>query len=385
MQSSRPGRSRGEVAIDVVAQVFESSGWDTELPHRQEQPMADLLVRQGRRRFAVEVKSLAEGRPDRVIPLLTQALFQANSYARALGDSQPLAVVCVDDASLSIVKQIDSFFERYAPEMAVGIVTNTGWRYFRGDGLQDLNSQDEPTSQRWPVGAPATSSPVNLFSDLNQWLLKVLLAPDIAEGMLQAPRSRYRSGAELAAAANVSSMSVSRFMQQLRLEEFIDESSHRFVLVRRAELLRRWQAAAARTPVDLPMRFLIKASPQVQIHKLLQEHQREACLGLFAAADALNMGHVSGVPPYILVERLPRVIDRPWRGVTIVGPSEKPDFILRQAHFPKSTFRGAVQRDGSYASDVIQTWLDVANHPSRGREQAEFIYTKHIQSVTQLQ
>ena len=381
MQSFRPGGSRREVAVNLVAQVFESSGRKVEIPQRLDESMPDLLVYQDGRQFAVEVKSLAEGRPDRAIPLLTQALFQANSYAAALGNAYPMAVVCVDDASLSIVKQIDSFFERYAPDMAVGIVAVTGWRYFRGGGLQDLNLEDKPTSRHWLLGTTASSSPVNLFSDLNQWLLKVLLAPDIAESLLQAPRLSYRSGAELAAAADVSNMSVSRFVQQLKLEEFIDESSHRLVLVRRAELLRRWQAAVARTPVEVPMRFLIKASPQVQIHKMLQEHRGASCLGLFAAADALHIGHVSGVPPYILIDKLPQGIDKPWRGVTIAAPSERPDFILRQAHFPKSTFRGAVQRDGAYASDVIQTWLDVSNHPSRGSEQAELIYRKHMQMV----
>ena len=43
-----------------------------------------------------------------------------------------------------------------------------------------------------------------LFSDLNQWMLKILLAPPlIPEGFLLAPRERYRNASQLAEAAGV--------------------------------------------------------------------------------------------------------------------------------------------------------------------------------------
>jgi hypothetical protein len=58
-----------------------------------------------------------------------------------------------------------------------------------------------------------------------------------------------------------------------------------------------------------------------------------------------------------------------------------PDLIVRQALSPKSVFRGAVHHNGSIVSDVIQVWLDVANHPSRGEEQANLIYEKAIRPI----
>jgi len=383
MPSLTADRSRAIVAVDVVATLFESNGWIVEVPQSEAQPSADLIVRKGGRQFAVEIKSLAEGRPDRVIPLLAQALLQAKAYATLLGAAEPMAVIYVQAASLSLIKQIESFFDRYAPETALGIVTSRGWRYFRGNGLHELTSQDKLDSRSW-TGATAANAPVNLFSDLNQWLLKVMLAPDLPEHMLRAPRGNYRSGVDLASAADVSTMSVSRFVQQLKLEGFLAEHSQRLVLVRRAELLRRWQAAVVRQPAELPMRFLIKAPVQMQLHTLLRAQQYGSCLGLFAAADALGMGHVSGVPPYMLVDKLPHAGDQQWRGVA-ASQADKPDFVVRQALSPKSTFRGSVQIDGVYASDVIQTWLDVAHHPARGKEQAEFIYRKYLQPLTQTQ
>jgi hypothetical protein len=65
----------------------------------------------------------------------------------------------------------------------------------------------------------------------------------------------------------------------------------------------------------------------------------------------------------------------------MASPSEAPHLILRQALSPQSTLRGAVHRDGLIVSDVIQIWLDVANHPSRGEEQANLIYQKLLRPI----
>ena len=132
---------------------------------------------------------------------------------------------------------------------------------------------------------------------------------------------------------------------------------------------------------ELPMRFLIRSPIEQQIQGLLAKHEGEACLGLFAAADALRLGHVSGIPPYILVPKLPRSNDKKWRVLVAASPSEIPDLIVRQALSPKSAFRGAVHQDGLIVSDVIQVWLDVANHLSRGEEQADLIYEKVLLPV----
>ena len=77
---------------------------------------------------------------------------------------------------------------------------------------------------------------MNLFSDLNQWMLKVLLAPEIPEHLLSAPRGEYRNASELAAAARVSKMSAHRFVQQLQERGYLEASSRRLVLVSSAAM-----------------------------------------------------------------------------------------------------------------------------------------------------
>ncbi|TVT48130.1 MAG: RpiR family transcriptional regulator [Denitromonas halophila] len=373
-----PSNSRGENAEALVADLFQANGWDIDRSPEYGWERPDLIVRRGPHVYVVELKATAEGRADRVIPLLSQAILQAQTAALDAGKAQPLAVISVEKASHSLSKQVSSFVEQYAPNVAVGLVSKNGLRYFRGAGLEELNS--EPEEPRW-YGAAPSNQPVNLFSDLNQWMLKVLLASEIPDHLLHAPRKKYQSGAELADAANVSPMSASRFLQQLRKEGYLDDASRYLALVRRQELFRRWRSAAMRPSPELPMMFLIRSPVDQQIKGLLAKSEGEACLGLFAAADVLRLGHVSGVPPYINVPKLPRPDDKKWRALLPASASEIPDLIVRQALSPKSAFRGAVHQDGLIVSDVIQVWLDVANHPSRGKEQADLIYEKALRPI----
>lgn len=378
MLSSHPSKNREKHAEAIVADLFESHGWEVLASSAEKNRCPDLIVQRGTQCFVIEIKALAEGRADRVIPLLSQSILVAQANTRDVGCGQPLAVICVENASQSLLKQVSLFFERYAPNVAVGIISEHGLRYFQGGGLEDLNAEPEPPRS---FGSGISNQAINIFSDLNQWMLKVLLAPEIPDHLLEAPRLKYRSVSELAEAAKVSNMSASRFLQQLRNEGFLDESSRYVTLVRRAELFRRWRSVAMRFAPERPMRFLIRGNQEQQIRSLFASHDGEAVLGLFAAADALQLGHVSGVPPFVYVPKLPQPGDKNWKVLLMASPSEAPHLILRQALSPQSTLRGAVHRDGLIVSDVIQIWLDVANHPSRGEEQANLIYQKLLRPI----
>ncbi|MGJ7498435.1 RpiR family transcriptional regulator [Variovorax sp. RT4R15] len=375
--SSRASKKGGGHAEEFVSDLFRSHAWKVIVPPHRDAGGPDLIVAQGATRFAVQVKALSEGRHDRVIPLLSQAILQSHVASEELGNALPLAVICVTEASPSLLRHVEAFAERYARDVSFGIVSEDGVRLFRGPGLEGLNAMP---GERARNAAPIVPQAVNLFSDLSQWMLKALLARELPECLIGAPRGAYRSGADLAEAAQVSAMSASRFLSQLSNEGFLDDSSSQIVLVRREELFRRWRAAAMRPRLEVPMRFLLRAPVQQQIQAVLRQHSEDACLGLFAAADTLHIDHVSGVPAYVYVRKLPRPGAAGWPGLA-ASPQERPDFILRQASFPESTFRGAVHREGMAVSDVIQIWLDVANHPSRGAEQAQHVYDKVLRPM----
>ena len=334
--------------------------------------------------YAIEVKTAPEGRADRLVPLWAQACLEASRAAsdHPTSSPAPLAIVAAPEIAPRAAEQVLQFAATYAPNVAAGVVDLAGLRRFRGPGLGDLDAPPEHAPRRRRARrheTPSTSGA--LFSDLNQWLLKVLLAPELPEGLLTAPRDRYSSTSQLARAAGVSVMSASRLVQQLERDGYLDADAPHLTLVRRDDLLRRWAAAAELRPVrEVRMRYLLAADPAADLRRVVRDER--ACLALFAAADALGLGFVDGVPPYVYVPRLdaPRSGGAPaaWKHLTPAAPGEAPDVIVRQAPAPQSVFRGAVRAraldtDDVPACDVLQVWLDVSAHPARGREQADLI------------
>jgi hypothetical protein len=369
--------SRSGAARSFVAGLLQSQGWTLEQVHHVVDEDTPLVLERGGQRFAAEVKVLGEGRADRALPLLSMAILQAKARARELDGALPLAVLCAEDLSSSLVRHVQVFAERYAEGIPVGVVSKDGFRHFVGHPFDELNAQPRNAERRV---SRASHPVVNLFSDLNQWMLKLLLAKEVPETLLSAPRIDYRRGAQLAAAAGVSAMSVSRFLQQLRREGFLDESRG-LHLVRRQELFARWRAAVLRPAPEMALRFVLRAPVRSQLQELLARQSGDACLGLFAAAEELQLGHVRGVPAHVLVSKLPTLDDPRWRGLSPVTPGGTPDLILRQTSFPQSVLRGAVRRDDGLVSDVIQTWLDAGHHPARGAEQADWIYGRILRRI----
>lgn len=358
---------REKLAESRLAALFESAGWHVR--RNPNDPGPDLAVRRKGIQYAVEVKSAPEGRSDRLVPLFAQAVLQA-----AHGASQkaaPLAVVAAPRVSRRAAEQVMAFAQRYAPDAAAGVIDFEGFAMFRGRQLEELNAEGKglPSSVRQSVRDSGA-----LFSDLNQWMLKVLLAPELPEPLLSAPRGQYRNASQLARAANVSVMSAFRFVQQFQREGYLHESAPYLRLVRREDLFHRWQALSARSSREVMMRFFLPGDSPAQLRRMLASGR--ACLALFAAADALRLGFVSGAPPYVYVQRLQPANLAAWKNLRACSPGESPDLIVRQAPAPQSVFRGLVRPEGMAACDVLQVWVDVASHPSRGREQANLIHKR---------
>jgi hypothetical protein len=308
------------------------------------------------------------------VPLLAQAVLQA--ARRAGRDAAPLAVVAAPRIAPRAAEQVLDFAREYAPRVSVGVVDLEGFRAFRGPRLEPLNAR--PPER--PAGvAPPRREAGHLFSDLNQWMLKVLLAPDLPEEMLSAPRGQYRNASELARAADVSVMSAFRLVRRLRDEGYLHESASRLSLVRRDTLFQRWQASAQRSAEEAPMRFVLPGDTVVRLRTVLARDR--ACLALYAAADALKLGHVEGVPPHVYVERFQPMNVSAGRSFRPCAAGEAPHFIFRKASAPESVFRAVVRPAGVAACDVLQVWLDVAADPARGREQAEIIRRRVLQKV----
>lgn len=372
--------SRGERLEQRVVDLLRRAGWKVKRPPAGGELRPDLLAQRGGHSYTIEVKSAPEGRRDRLLPLLAQAILQARAFAaRSPASVAPLAIVGAERVSEALVGDLERFVQQYAPDAAVGLVDMEGFQWFRGPGLDpSMNAPRGRAERRLRVRAREGAAS-HLFSDLNQWMLKVLLAPTIAPDLLHAPRGEYRNASQLAAAANVSVMSAFRFVRQLRLDGFLDESSSILSLVRLDDLLRRWQAESLRPARDIPLRWILRGDPARQLHDALRANV-SCCLGLFAAADALGLGFVHGVAPFVYLERLePGVLDR--LGLSLEAPGDAPDVYVRVPAARESVFRAAVRRNGVPVSDAVQVWLDASAYPARGAEQADLIYRRVLRPL----
>jgi hypothetical protein len=386
---SRSRKEKDELH-EILIDLFRRSGGRVAREPVEGDLRPDLVVDYGDKKFLIECKRSSEGRRDRLVPLLSQAVLQAQAMARHRGKPfVPMAVVAAPRISASICDQIKQFAQSYAPGVAVGIIDGEGLRAFVGYGLEALNSKRQ-LSSRNQVGAPSPS--VHLFSDLNQWMLKVLLSPQVPDSMLSAPRGEYRNASQLAEAAGVSAMSAFRLVRQLSKEGFLDDSGGFLNIVRAEELMQLWLSASRRVAKEVPARWIIPGGEN-QLNAALKSYSEPVgraaqskgrgqrshapkrprlCLGLFAAAKALGLGFVHGVQPYLYIESLDDGVLRQL-GLSLQDAEHSPDVHIRIPDNSEAVFRAAVHRDGLAIADILQIWLDVSNHPSRGREQADHI------------
>jgi hypothetical protein len=383
--------SRGQEYENLLAKLFQRAGGRVERQPEGADAGVDLIAQHGPDRYVIQLKVSSEARKDRAIPLMSQAILEAQAAAqRVSGRAIPVAVLAVDHASESLAKQVKQFAERNAPNVAIGLIDADGFRDFAGHGLEWLSSERSGSGVRRSAAKPAPSS--YLFSDLNQWMLKVLLSQDIPESMLSAPRGSYENASQLAEAAGVSVMSAFRFVRQLSREGFLEENGA-LRLVRIEELLQRWLGANQRRIREIPVRWIIRGeSNQIEIavrsyvsrfegrparrKRGMGAHSfkgpNRVCLGLFAAAEAFGLKFVHGSVPHIYLERFDRDA-LAQLGMSVEDAEHRADALVRIPENPESVFRAAVNRDGVPISDILQVWLEVSHHPARGPDQAKII------------
>jgi hypothetical protein len=372
----------------IVASLFREEGWKVVEEPREKNVAPDFLVSGHGKKFVVELKRASEGRKDRVIPLLSQAALEAVHYSRVMpGHPVPLAIVGANRIPNSIAEDAKQFMRERAPEVAVGVVDLEGLRLFAGHGLESLSSSRRPQSELRAPNVRARAP--QLFSDLNQWMLKVLLAPRIPEVYLSAPRGRYQGASQLAEAAGVSVMSAFRFVEEFSKEGFLEPGGGILRVVRLRELLNRWVAASQRRILEIPMCWVLHRGKKALRNAVRSYQSDEAiaaadqlssprprlCLGLFEAAEALGIGFVHGVKPHLYLERLNAAVLKDL-GLSGNAEEEEADLYVRIPGNRESAFRGVVRKDDVPVSDILQVWLDVSQHPSRGKEQADLIWRK---------
>lgn len=379
----------GRALFSDLVNGFRRAGWERIRQSGAAHGQPDIVIKRDHEVVVVDVKVSPDNRRDRLFPLLAQAILGAQASARGAQRVAvaPLAVVAAPRISDQHARELVAYAAAVAPDIMVGVIDAEGRRLFSDDRFQGLNA--EPRWPAKPVVAVAVSGPV-VFSDLNQWLLKVLLAPHVPESLLRAPRARYRNASQLAQAAAVSVMSAWRLVSHLRSGHFLDDSARELRVLRVDALLERWQAAVQGAWQEMALRWIIRGDPSRQLEASLRKYGAEppspvpprahprsrprprVCLALFEAADALGVGLVHGAPRHLYLEALdPGALHA--LGLMVSESADQADVRVRIPRYPNAVFRGAVIRHGLPVADVLQVWLDVAGNPARGQEQADHI------------
>jgi len=407
MQSDRKiGHKRQNNNADHLvrhaSEAFRKGGWNAWVePRLPSEDRPDLLIEKDGLKYVVQLKWVSDGKRARLLPLLSMAILQSKAAAQSQAGLRPMAIVMAPHIDEKIAEQIWQFASSHAPDVAIAVLDLDGLRRFWGDGLEELNFERPREPQRKAFKADDAGS--NLFSDINQWLLKVLLGQRLPEQLINVPRGQFRNASQLADLAKVSVMSAFRFLRQLESEGFLDSSPPAPRLANLERLLSRWQSAMLKPQKEILCRWLIRGGEQQRLVNAIGKYQNlisqervgsqslverelqpnlRLCLGGFAAASWLGFGHVSGMPPLLYLDRInSEVLER--LGLANIEDSRPADVLIKLPSFKEALFRAAVSLNNIRVSDVLQIWLESSVNPARGAEQADLIKRRLLNPIIQ--
>jgi hypothetical protein len=365
--------------VEELTKLFLAAGW--RIQRMADHDGIDLLASCGADQYVIDLKLTRESsRRSLTEGLLASAILRSRAIASKTS-ARPLAVLCASSISDGLLQELDEYVTQFGNGTAWGAMDRRGLAVFHGEGLLDIRR-----ARRRVLKAFTLPHRSDLFSDRGQWMLKVLLSHRLPTDFRFVSASSTRidrpveSASQLSKLSGVSTASAARHVSTLRDERFLVGGGE-LRLIRTAELLERWRSF--RKPVtEIRSRWLFPPKdPDAHVERLVakssQRTGERAMLGLFAACDRLGFRFVSGVAPHVYLENIsPEGIDR--LGLRRTDPGESTDVFLRVPRFPESMFRGCASQDGVPVADVLQCWLDVAEHPARGEEMASHLYEQLI-------
>ncbi len=369
--------AQGESFEQRLRDVFTDAGW--RLRSRPDDGV-DLIAQAGPLRYAVQVSHVNEARRSLLEGPLASAILRARVGAQ-VADARPLAIIAAPAISDLRLKELDEFVRRFGDGAAWGAIDDSGLVVMHGEGLDSIRRE------RSFVTRPPVVQRADMFSDLGQWMLKVLLSHRLPpELRFTSPRDQRRIDApivnarSLAVVAGVSVPSAYRFVAALRGDGYLVERAPTLRLMRMDELLDRWRAVYKRRSTEVHARWVfVPLDASRHVDDVLRAHSPKAdervCLGLFAACARLGFPFVRGVASHLLLERISPALLRDL-GVRYGDPGEPADVIIQEPRFPETVFRGAAAHDGVRVADVLQCWLDVTSNPARGEEMAEHLFDR---------
>jgi hypothetical protein len=359
-----------ERAIEQLRDHAEDFGWSLAA---ESQLGLNLELRTDRGTWSVELKCRPVARAEQLTAALAAAALQARRHAAP--PSQPMALVFVPRLSANMLEHLERYAREYLEGTAWGAFDARGVMRCPALGIEQSARDDRVASPlRRQSAPPLSGASTNPFSDLGQWLLKVAYASQVPDDLLAAPRGQIRNQAQFAQLAQVSPATVTRWLHGFEGLGLLQADARSLQPGPIRRVLRDWaRAAYTRSPRELAVVARL-GSVHKSLAKLLHEYS-DAALCRYSACEALGVSIVSGaIPSVYLADWDASTLDSAGLRPALAG--EQPELVLVEPRFPESVRRGAVQTSQGRCTDIIQCYLDLVDHPTRGREQADAILAK---------
>jgi hypothetical protein len=326
-----------------------------------------VVGRVGGVELLVEVKTVASPVVDDVLARLALGVLQARRDV--VGSASPMVAVVVP----SLGKKVETAASRFMAEHALEV----GWALVDHLGnarvvVPSLRLDLEKRCARVATANPNRAS-VRLFSDLNRWLLKVLLLADAPDELWQGPRRPVLSASDLSQAAGVSPEMVRRFLNAFEEQDFLRRSPNGLRLVRRSALLELWRAnEALDVRAGVAVQRMLRGSGAWQGLVATPGFADAVVVAGFEACRLLGILHAAtpALPEVHAVLPISTIVNR--FGLEECLPAEA-ELVLLPPRHPASVLRGRLRREGLWVADPLQAGLDVLRHPARGHEQSEYV------------
>jgi hypothetical protein len=213
-------------------------------------------------RVVLEVKSARDGRREAVEGALARAILQLQRVRLAV-KSTAMVALALPRIGPRTVDRVRGFMAEHAPDAAWAVVGGDGSYAVElaAHGVSEVALRSSLDRGLRPT-AIGTSA---LFTDLNCWLLKVLLLREVSSALWSGPRGPIRTPIELMTTGSVSRITAYRFVKTFTDADYLRATPTGLQVVRRDKLLGAWRGAAETAAIRrVPVRWLLGRPRRVE-------------------------------------------------------------------------------------------------------------------------
>jgi len=327
----------------------------------------DFVFRSGKRRFLVQLKSVRQPRAEDVLGQLAVGVLTGTSVVQRR-HAIPLTIVGLPRIGRRVAARAEEFMKHHAADAAWGVCDEEG-RFRLVIPQLDIDEVVEKPLTRRPRGASVKRS-TSLFSDLNRWMLKILLLRDVSSCYWNGPREPVANAADLRRVAAVSLQTAHDFFNAFHGAGYLVSGGQGLEVARKGDLMDLWFGFEhAVQPASVPVRSIFANSESLQ--DMLHATTLPYAVGGFAACKLLGVLHAPVPRSEVHFEGDLRGVLKGWN-LEVCDERDAAVWLVK-AKYPRSILDGRVKVDGLYTVDILQAALDVHANPARGMEQAGHI------------